>query len=174
MEILVNAIIKAAGWSILHSVWQGAILYTILLLLFISNPKLTAKSRHNLSFLALSGIFLWFMMTFYNEFTTWINIGKSIETAGAYPPGTMPIHHNIVELPASLLYKTEQSIPLIVSIYSIGLILQIVWLLCGYYRVWQIKTKGLTDLKGKSHYTKIALLHLKKELFCINNKKIYR
>jgi len=113
MEILVNAIIKAAGWSIIHSLWQGAILYTVLLLLFISNPKLTAKSRHNLSFLALSGTFLWFIMTFYNEFTKWLYIGKSIETIGFYPIGSMPVHHNIVELPASLLYRTEQSIPFI-------------------------------------------------------------
>ncbi|HCN82616.1 MAG TPA: hypothetical protein DIT07_03215 [Sphingobacteriaceae bacterium] len=158
MEILINAIVKAAGWSIIHSLWQGAILYTILLLLFILNPKLTAKSRHNLAFMALCGISLWFTMTFYNEFTARLYIARNPEIINTYSSVTTSVNHNIIKLPASLLYKAEQSIPFIVLIYGIGLIMQIVYMAFGYYRIQHIKTRGISDLEPDLNARFIAII----------------
>jgi bla regulator protein BlaR1 len=157
MEILLNAIIKAAGWSIIHSLWQGAILYSILLLLFILSPKLSAKSRHNLAFMTLCGISVWFMITFYNEFSVRLFIANNPAVIGHYSFSATAVTGNIIQMPASFLYRTEQSIPLIVLIYSTGLILQILYLAFGYLRLRQIKTTGISDLNTELQARFIAL-----------------
>ena len=146
MEILINAIIKAAGWSIIHSLWQGAILYAVLLLIFVLNPKLTAKAKHNLSVMALCGICLWFIATFYNELSVRLYIANNPGIISIHSSATAVVNDNIIKLPAPLLYRAEQSMPFIVFIYSMGLIMQIVYLAFGYYRIRQIKTTGISDL----------------------------
>lgn len=146
MEILVNAIIRAAGWSIIHSLWQGAILYAVLLFLFVLNPKLTAKSKHNMSFMALCGICLWFMITFYNELSARLYIANNPEIIHIYTSAITAVNDSVITVPAPLLYRAEQSMPFIVFIYSMGLIMQIVYLTFGYYRLRQIRTTGISDL----------------------------
>src|SRR4051812_6193622 len=68
MEAIVSNFIKALGWSIVHSLWQGAIIYAILFVVFMAWPKLSAKLKHNL---ALGGLFLMFTsfcVTFFSIF----------------------------------------------------------------------------------------------------------
>lgn len=157
MEILLNSIIKAAGWSIIHSIWQGAILYSILLMLFIISPRLSAKTRHNLAFMALCGTAIWFTITFYNEFSARIYIANHAEFIGTYSSPITNIDHNLIRLPATLINKAEQNIPLIVFIYSMGLLLQLLYLAFGYHRIRRIKSTGLSALDDGLHRRFIAL-----------------
>jgi beta-lactamase regulating signal transducer with metallopeptidase domain len=145
MEILFNAFVKATGWSILNSLWQGALIYTVLLFLFTFNKGLDAKAKHNLSFMALSGMLCWFGTTFYSEFNSWIELNKGMELH--YAEGLALTEH--LTAPSrymSFARKAEQSFPILVLLYSGGLLIQAAMLLFGYLKVRQLKTKGLSDL----------------------------
>lgn len=145
MEIIFNALIRATGWSIIHSLWQGAIIYTLLLLLFLLNPRLSAKTRHNLSLMAIISVFLWFVQTFYTEFSKWVVVGKGIQTFANLGLNNT---FSVERIPFSIIFdKAEQSIPLIVFIYIIGLAFQILLLLRGYYMVSKVRTTGLVNLQ---------------------------
>ena len=160
MEILFTAFVKATGWSIINSLWQGAILYALLLILFLFNPKLMAKTRHNLAFMALLGMFIWFVQTFYSQLSKALEVGKN--SGGLSLP--LPVNYSVSvsEIGSSLLLiKAEQSIPLIVLIYSAGLIAQIIFLLVGYHRVYQIKSRGITDLSDELN---AKFFHLSRKL----------
>ena len=53
MEAIINNLIKAIGWSILHSLWQGAIIFALLFALLSIKNKVSARLRHNFSIAAL-------------------------------------------------------------------------------------------------------------------------
>ena len=69
MEALVHNIIKATGWSIFHSLWQGAFLYGLLVLIFLMTPSLSARVKHNMAYGSLCLLFLGFITTFFSIFT---------------------------------------------------------------------------------------------------------
>src|SRR5215217_6137536 len=73
MEAIVNNLIKATGWSIFHSLWQGAIIYGILVAVTSAFPKIDAKIKHNMAYGALCLIFLGFCITFFTLFKLPVN-----------------------------------------------------------------------------------------------------
>ncbi|RZL46703.1 MAG: peptidase M56, partial [Pedobacter sp.] len=68
MEAIINNLVKAIGWSILHSLWQGAIIFAVLFIALAVKPKMSARLKHNLSMSALFLIFISFCLTFTSLF----------------------------------------------------------------------------------------------------------
>ena len=52
MENLVNHLIQATGWSILHSLWQAALIYALLLPFQSRVLKISAKVKYRLAYAA--------------------------------------------------------------------------------------------------------------------------
>jgi bla regulator protein BlaR1 len=127
MEALLNNIIKATGWSIFHSLWQGAFLYGLMVLIFVMVPTLSARVKHNMAYGTLSLIFIGFCGTFFSLFT-WPPLSTVSNTLAL---------SNFV--PASVNQQAEHYFPLLVSIYVIGLFLQLAILGTGYYKILQLK-----------------------------------
>jgi len=135
MEAIVNYLIKAIGWSILHSLWQGAILYAILFIAFITWPKMSARLKHNLAFGTLFLIFASFCFTFISIFKL--------------PSATLTAQANLdqftfqelVKISQSFPIRTEAYFPFIVSIYTIGIILQLIVILSGYAKLKRLKNE---------------------------------
>ncbi|MBG6235751.1 beta-lactamase regulating signal transducer with metallopeptidase domain [Pedobacter sp. CAN_A7] len=128
MEALVNNIIKATGWSIFHSLWQGTLLYGLLLITLLLIPKLNARMKHNLAFITLSMIFSCFCLTFFSVFT-WPPLSS---VSNSLSLGKV--------IPVSLGKQAEFYFPMLVSIYGIGLLMQVVILAGGYHKLWKLKT----------------------------------
>jgi bla regulator protein BlaR1 len=128
MEALVNNIIKATGWSIFHSLWQGTLLYGLLLLTLLLIPKLSARMKHNLAFITLSMIFSLFCLTFFSVFT-WPPLSS---VSNSLSLGKV--------IPVSIGKQAEFYFPMLVSIYGIGLLMQVVILAAGYHKLWKLKT----------------------------------
>lgn len=125
MEALVNNIIKATGWSIFHSLWQGTLLYGLLLITLLLIPKLSARMKHNLAYITLSMIFSCFCLTFFSVFT-WPPLSSVSSSLGRV-------------IPVSLGKQAEFYFPMLVSIYGIGLLMQVVILAGGYRKLWKLK-----------------------------------
>jgi len=65
MENLLYNISQVLGITIIHSLWQGLLIYLILRILFLCRPSLSSVKKYNLSLLALLSITVWFAYTFY-------------------------------------------------------------------------------------------------------------
>ncbi len=127
MEALVNNIIKATGWSIFHSLWQGAFLYGLLVLIFQMLPKLSARMKHDMAYGTICLMFFGFCSTFFSVFT-WPPLSAVTNTLSL--SGVIP---------SSVNYQTENYFPLLVGLYVTGLLLQVIILSSGYYKVMQLK-----------------------------------
>ncbi len=141
MEPILNNLIKAVGWSILHSLWQGAIIYGILLLITLAVPKLQSRLKHNLAFGAIALIFICFCITFFSIFKFPSAIVDKNGSTFSIPA---EYYQSINTLPRVISGKTEQLFPYIVGIYSVGLLFQLLTLGMGY--------KRMLDLKKSVHF----------------------
>ena len=140
MEAILNNLIKATGWSLFHSLWQGALIYAILLLAINTFPKLTAKSKHNLAYGSLMTMFLTFILTFLTIFRLPAlaaqSKGSTVSMISQQYKGFY------LSWPAELNNRAENMFPYIVAIYIIGLLLQLFILGKGYLKLEAIKKEG--------------------------------
>jgi len=135
MEAIVNSLIKATGWSIFHSLWQGAIIYGVLIAITSAFPKINARIKHNLAYGALCLIFLGFCITFFSIFKLPTN-NVAIATNQA---ANVTQNEYLIHLPQDMSSITENFFPYLVSIYSIGLLFQLFVLGVGYKKLIDLK-----------------------------------
>ena len=156
MEAIVNNLIKAMGWSILHSLWQGAILYAILFIAFLALPKMSAKLKHNLAFTTLVTMFTGFCLTFLFIFKV-----PSTSIASQVQIDQFNFQE-LISTSETLPFKTEAYFPLIVSIYGIGILLQFIVLLSSYTKLNKLKNEHTLAIpvKWKAVF-KLTLAQLK-------------
>lgn len=132
MEALINNMIKALGWSIFHSIWQGAIIFAILYAFLNIFPKLNAKWKHNLAFSALVITFISFCFTFFSIFR--------IPSSEAAYPIVMAISEQGMSLSGSYFFlKAEAYFPILISIYLIGIAIQLLVISKGYIQLKTLK-----------------------------------
>lgn len=135
MEAIINNLVKAIGWSILHSLWQGAIIYALLFVALMAWPRMNARLKHNLAFGSLFLIFASFCFTFFSVFelpsTTSVGI-RAIEI-------NQTAYQNLLKLGGSLNFKTEAYFPVVVCVYAVGIIFQLIILSSGYFKLKKLK-----------------------------------
>jgi len=130
MEALVNNFINATGWSIFHSLWQGAAIYILLFILFQGFPRISARIKHNLAYASICGIFIAFCITFCSVFQ--IPVQTSVR------PDTLLFINNYT-FPTSLSTRAESFFPILVVLYLIGIVLQMGIVTSGYLKLLQLK-----------------------------------
>lgn len=136
MEAIVNNLIKATGWSMFHSLWQGAIIYGLLFLIVITFPKLKSGLKHNLAYAALCLIFVSYCVTFFSIFKfPQTNAGQQ----GTELISSLSYYEYLNNIPQNISSKAEQLFPYLVSVYGIGLFFQLVIVLAGYRKMQQLK-----------------------------------
>ena len=167
MEAIINNLIKATGWSVLHSLWQGAIIYGILLFFVSAFPKLNAKIKHNLAYGALCVTFIGFCITFASIFkipasTASASSGQIIDPAS---------YQYLLNMPQTINSRAENLLPYLVSLYAMGLLLQICMLFAGYGKLTRLKKAQRSqvpaewlelfeDLKNKLNIRRHISFHL--------------
>lgn len=129
MEALLNNLIKATGWSILHSLWQGAVIFGLLMPTQLKAFKLSAKVRYALAYTANCLIFLSFTLTFLTVFE-WPAAQQIEQTAQVRP---------IISYPLFQAGYIEKLFPFLACLYSIGVVIQAIIMYRGYRKVQLIK-----------------------------------
>lgn len=135
MEALVNTIIKAFGWSIFHSLWQGAIIYGILFLTLMCKSGLSAKLKHNLALGAICLMFFSFLLTFASILklpSGGLNISVPQQVAFNFNPAA-------ATEPLSFASVAERYFPYLVGLYTLGLLIQVSVIFYGYKKLERIK-----------------------------------
>lgn len=136
MEAMVNNLIKALGWSIFHSLWQGAIIYILLFVVLMAIPKLNARLKHNLAFGSLLLMFASFCFTFYSVFELPLTNTQQLAS------NTSIVRTNLQDLSflnSNSFLKTETWFPLITGFYIFGIGIQLLLLLSGYQKLKALK-----------------------------------
>ncbi len=135
MALSLDHLIDATGWSIIHSLWIGALAYGLLLLLFAAFPETPSRTRHAMAFSSLALLFIGFLAVFLRKLD--ISFGH-VEPGGR--AADFPL--------ALLLLETVEppSVPFfdyLVGGYVAGFGLQTVLLAWGYLRVRNLRRSGL-------------------------------
>ena len=78
-SFLPENIVNAFGWTLLHSIWQGAVAAMLLGTAFIFMRKAEAKTRYNLAFVTL------LLLVAVSVFTFVANYEKVVVIKNSYP-----------------------------------------------------------------------------------------
>ncbi len=92
METILYNISQVLGITIIHSLWQGLLIYFVLRIAFMANPALSSVKKYNLAVGAMVSIFVCFVYTLCIEVNAynWVNL-KSVNTLPLLPYISLPI-----------------------------------------------------------------------------------
>ncbi|MBE8721384.1 M56 family metallopeptidase [Sphingobacterium pedocola] len=143
MEAIIQNLIKALGWSIVHSLWQGAILYIILFGLFALMPKASPRIKHNIAFGTLLLTLAAFIFTVVSTFSLPVSHTN---------PGVKFNEQDYVLLLKEFQkgqFATENIFPFIVIIYLLGILFQTAFLVNGYIRLKKIRNYNIQPVPAE-------------------------
>ena len=139
METLLNNFIQAMGWSILHSLWQSALIYAILLPLQLLVFRRNAKVKYIMAYGAHLLMFICFLITFCSVFH-WPEPAAQVQL---HQLRTMTY---ITPLTAVFAAYAEAAFPYLVMFYLLGFIIQSVVVIKGYQRVQALKNAAHQEI----------------------------
>jgi beta-lactamase regulating signal transducer with metallopeptidase domain len=140
MESLTYNISQVLGITILHSLWQGLLIYFILRIALIAAPSLSPIKTYNLAIIAMVSMFVWFIYTLTTEVQAynWVNL-KTIAASPLLPYlnlsiSTPPVYNQF------FYYAIAGYLPYISTIYIAGLVVNLVRLALGWNKIRLIKS----------------------------------
>lgn len=148
METLLYNISQVLGITIIHSLWQGLLIYFMLRIVLLFSAQLLASKKYLLALTSLVAITGWLVYTLFTEIAiyNWL----------AVKPATLLAMPLILELPAGVgrfndqtiryYYSIEEYLPYITGIYIIGLLFNTGKLVLGRCKINQIKQSMSIDI----------------------------
>jgi bla regulator protein BlaR1 len=124
MESILYNISQVLGITIIHSLWQGLLIYFALKLALMLSAQLSASKKYLLASVSLLAITCWFVYTLVNEISiySWLSIAPSKLSA-------LPL---LTDLPSGIsrfndqrvryYYSIEEYLPYITALYITGLL----------------------------------------------------
>jgi beta-lactamase regulating signal transducer with metallopeptidase domain len=137
MESIIYNISQVLGISIIHSLWQGLLIYFILRLVFAGSPSMSAIKKYNLAVIAMLAIAACFVYTLCAE-TRVFNLGKATP---AHLPALLPGFNLPVTThyqPASY-YIVARYLPYLCALYFAGLLANLLKFGLEWNKITQIK-----------------------------------
>ncbi|RZF60417.1 M56 family metallopeptidase [Sphingobacterium corticibacterium] len=140
MNGLLQNITQALGWSIAHSLWQGALIYGMLCFLYLFLPKLTAKNKYAF---ALFGQFI-LSIAFVITFGHYMDISSTSEEVFMdYVAAPLVLSS---ETSSSFLKAVNPLLPWMSSLYVLGLSFQFIIFSSSLSKLRYLKTRGLSTI----------------------------
>ncbi|TFF38035.1 M56 family metallopeptidase [Mucilaginibacter psychrotolerans] len=140
MQSLFYNISQVLGIAILHSLWQGLLIWFMLRVVFSASPALSAIKKHNMAAVAMLGIAAWFMVTLFNEAGNF-NWHPVVPAVAAFAPQAGMINQlSPFTAPADRYYYViEGYLPYVTILYLAGLAINLFKL--SYCRVKLLRIK---------------------------------
>lgn len=145
-----SVLIQSLGWTLLHSLWQGAVIAGGLWLVLKTIPNARPAIRYHLSLAALSLLVVWVVSTGLHQWQVMQAIQVRVTEAGAdaapvrtYVISTLPQAGGNWYWLRPLLPLLERSFPILVGLYALGLLLMSIRLAAGFARLYGIRRTGL-------------------------------
>ncbi|UEG53137.1 M48 family metalloprotease [Mucilaginibacter daejeonensis] len=156
METLLYNLGQALGMAILHSLWQGLLIYLLLRCLLGALPGIGSSGRYNLSVAAMLGIGVWFMVTLISELyeQDWNTYTAVIPQA--YPFSLKTLGTSAIKAYESYSISLRPQLPFISMLYACGLLLQGTRLYYGRQQLRALKKTLLPDAALHAQIQRLA------------------
>jgi bla regulator protein BlaR1 len=150
METLLYNIGQVLGISILHSLWQGLLIYAVIRLLLIAFPAISAAKKYNLLYTGLMVMAVWFAYTFFMEAKLY-NWATNAPTYFSQSPdakdyGNNEIKPTIQQVEQPFYYSYKQLIktylPYISVLYLLSVVINLVRLAMGWQSIRKIRKQA--------------------------------
>lgn len=154
-QLMPNEIIKAIGWTIFHSLWQGIVIAIILAAVLMLTNKKSARLRYNISVAAMFIFFFVSLGTFlhvYESPKVHAEVGmrtvadNSVLNETANDGLSSVIASAKTNLPEIFESFFAKNLPVVVTLWFIGLIIFSLRFLGGVLYVQRLRTIGLNSI----------------------------
>jgi len=141
MESLFYNISQVLGIAIVHSLWQGLLLWFLLRIAFISAPRLSSVQKYNMAAAAMLGIAAWFIVTLFNEAGNfnWHPAANAPAKSFVPQPGLVNQLSPFKAQADRYYYVIEGYLPYVSVLYLAGLLINLLKLSYCRVKLYQIK-----------------------------------
>ena len=140
MENIFYNISQVLGIAIVHSLWQGLLIYFVLRIIFTASPGLSAVKKYNLALAAIVSMLVCFVYTLTNEFNAWNWVNaKPVSPIALLPYLTLPVNPSTLISRQSFYQTISGYLPYISAIYITGLVVNLLKFGLQWHKIRQIK-----------------------------------
>ena len=141
MQNLLYNISQVLGITIIHSLWQGLVVYFILRIVFAGSSSLTATKKYNLAIGAMVAITVCFIYTLLTEINaySWVTL-KQNQLLPLLPYLNLPTNSHYQP---AWYYKISGYLPFICAVYFTGLTINLARLAMEWSKIRQIRLSVL-------------------------------
>lgn len=141
-------LIHSMGWSLIHSIWQGILVYVVLRVLLYLLPAGNARLRYRSAYLSLIVVLAWFAGNFYSEWQRLQGITIKVTEGGTDPSGARVFFIKTLQdhgsyLNDSLALQIERYFPLLSGVYILGVLFLCVRFVLNILQVLSYKRRGV-------------------------------
>ncbi|WP_295117243.1 M56 family metallopeptidase [uncultured Chitinophaga sp.] len=144
-------IIRAFGWTLLHSFWQAFVVFACLRIVLKIWPAASSAAKYHLSFLSLAGIFTWFVATFWQQM---LAIRESQLVMHFVANNPLIADMQVAQLPAAapannlkwLFPGMEVYFPVLVGIYVVGVAVMTIKLVLDLAQLQQVRRAAMLQI----------------------------
>ncbi|WP_343702280.1 M56 family metallopeptidase [Chitinophaga sp.] len=147
---LTTDLIRAFGWTLLHSFWQGFCIYACLRIVLKIWPMASSAIKYHLSCLSLAGIAGWFGATFFRQLSI-IKEEQQIRTLAARMDAAT-IQAALQQVPQqhadglqTVMPGMEAYFPFLVAIYAAGVVIMTLKLSFDLSQLRQLRRQGVSS-----------------------------
>ncbi|WP_119079342.1 M56 family metallopeptidase [Chitinophaga alhagiae] len=147
---LTTDLIRAFGWTLLHSFWQGFCIYACLRIVLKIWPMASSAIKYHLSCLSLAGIAGWFGATFFRQ----LSIIKEEQQVRALATqmDAATIQAALQQVPQqhadglqTVMPGMEAYFPFLVAIYAAGVVIMTIKLSFDLSQLRQLRRQGVSS-----------------------------
>ena len=169
---------RSLSWAILHSLWQGLLIWSTLSIVLKALSGTTSRVRHYLSFGAFTGMTGWFIDTWMDQYQRLKGYTVYITQSGYDSNTTTTIPVSVSTAGTSQQHMLDQLLPsgvdkwypYIISIYGIGILLMLGRLLINIGQLRSLKNK---DLYPAGDHWDVFVAQAQKQLGILRNVRVY-
>lgn len=148
--ISVTSLAHSFSYALLYSLWQGALIYSLLFVFLKALPDVNARVKYNLSLSALALIFIWFADTWESQYAKLKGVTVYISQAASHSSATGIVHPFTANADApahfdifrNYLPLVSQYVPLIIALYCFGLAIMFLRFALNLARLTPLRTSA--------------------------------
>ncbi|WP_343690567.1 M56 family metallopeptidase [Chitinophaga sp.] len=160
--VLPTILIQAFGWALLHSIWQGFLIFACLRLVLYIWSHMSARIKYNLCYLSMTGIFTWFCITLWQQVAAALRVRQAtwvmIETGVRQKHMNMPAIYQSQSSIKHFIPQLEMWFPLVVALYVTGVAVMSIKLIMDLVQLKQIRNKQVLpiDAEWEKHLERLT------------------
>jgi beta-lactamase regulating signal transducer with metallopeptidase domain len=147
-------LVQVLGWGLLHSLWQGALIWLLLLVIFKLFPAMSSRLKHTCALAAFSLLLLWIGNTCFTQWQTAETSAVRVIPGGMAADGnayfiTTPITNPAIPGINAQLLQTQVWMPWLMLCYAIGVLIMLGRLGRGLMQLHYLRTRDIRQPEGR-------------------------